>query len=1516
MKKALLCCTLYAIIIYLTSGTLNPALAATQPSGGSATHVCGVIDDQWNKQYLDQYPNRRYAQTSVANLNVGEPRTVRLIYFLPNDRPYRADIVQRMKDDIRNIQTFYGESMQAHGYGYRTFKIETDAQGEPVAHRVNGQHPDIHYIYETENTVHDEIEQAFDVSNNIYYIIVDNSINAIGRGTSIRAQGVGSPRGKNGGAVLVPSTFEYGTTLTPGELQYRTGAHELGHAFGLQHDFRHGTYIMSYGPRRNRNIGQRGITQLSACNADFLAVHPYFNPDIPTESGQPPTIELTSPSTYPTASQSVEIQLKLSDSEGLHQVILFVTTEGLLAPVGFLEVKACRKLAGKKEAIVDFEYDGDIPSTNFTSLSRSTRHSIRIAAIDTSGDVHYRAFTLSEILPESPPPVPKTLVKISGDNQQGPSGMALINPLVVEVRDLNEVPLPGVQVKFTVTSGNGKLGKGLTIQNVTTDASGQANGILTPSTGANTVEVSVSEGAPVKFHVIGVGTTTISRMSGDYRTWGLPTGTRLRLGKGGCGEMDNAIAFSPDGQYLAVSSDIGVWLYDATTYKELALLSNPEKISTIAFSSDGKTLLSGAGGDQSNVKSWKLNLWNVATREKIRAFAGGNQSVAFSSDGNTIASAFGQSAYLWDIVTGQELAKLQHEGVYPQVNSISFSPDGTALASGADDGTVKLWNVATGQNIATLIHKARVNSVAFSPSGKVLASGSGDLTLKLWDIATGTELTTIQARKIFSAVAFSPDGKTLAWSHGKTIKLWNIATQTDIATFEDPVFRINSIAFSPDGKTLASASHADGIVKVWDVETGNAIDLGHTRLARFYNPISFSPDGEIMASGALDGTVKLWDVVTGQNIGNLPAGERGSWVRFVLFSSDGRTIASRASRERMTRLWNVTTQTMTGTLDDRSVVSWAFSPNSTILASGATDGTVKLWDIETRQNIVILDGHVGKVNSLAFSPDGKTIASSSQTIKLWDVATRQNIATIPHEGSVEFSADGKILASRTWDSVKLWDITTQTLIATFARNTDYWKIGSMIYSSDGEFMLMDFMGTMSLWDALTQTLITTFKGYAPDERTFAAVTTNNTVLLGDIETVDTKFDLSIPTGISLIHVPLKVTAVDGIKTTIEWVSDLYDALGGADVVNALVTYDDNTQEWFGYSSSQDRGTFADKPLTDDKGVIAIMSNAVTLRLQGSALGRNGRHWIRLRPGVNLVGIPLRDSRITRISDLFTIHGIQDNVVSIIVSDGGEFKGVGRAGDDGDISITGGQSFLLNARTKATVTIYGGGWYNAPGVQAAPLMEVMGIETRNTTPVLVLRGSIVDQGKGMNKTVFRVIAKNLSNGKVGTTMIKNEGSKYQLTFVDIETARAAQIGDILEISAQSTDSFVNIQSLQYTITAEDVKRSRVELDSLIAYEIPSETELLANYPNPFNPETWIPFRLAEEADVMLTIYDVGGRTVRSLDIGHKQVGMYEIRNKAIYWDGRNEFGEGVTSGVYFYHLSAGDYSATRRMVIIK
>ena len=426
---------------------------------------------------------------------------------------------------------------------------------------------------------------------------------------------------------------------------------------------------------------------------------------------------------------------------------------------------------------------------------------------------------------------------------------------------------------------------------------------------------------------------------------------------------------------------------------------------------------------------------------------------------------------------------------------------------------------------------------------------------------------------------------------------------------------------------------------------------------------------------------------------------------------------------------------------------------------------------------------------------------------------------------------------------------------------------------------------------------------------------------------DVEYLLSIPTGISLIHVPLKVTTIGSVAKTIESVSDLYDALGGTSAVNFLITYDSQTQEWRSYFVPSDRGGSADVRLADDKGIIVGLRTPVSVRLRGGALGTNGTSTITLNPGLNLVGLPLNDSRITRVSDLLALEGIGGNVPVIILTDGGEFKLVGRAGDPGDITIAGGQSFILTAQRAVTVPISGVGWSNTSGTGAAPPAAMIGIEVSDVTPILALRGSVVDEDRRLNNTNFRVTVKNRSTGRSVATatggeylsrsnMWESDGVGYQLTDVDLETKRAATIGDILEISAQSPHPLIGVEPLEYTVTAEDVKQGWIQLPALIAYEIPAETALLHNYPNPFNPETWLPYQLAHAADVTLTIYDTQGMLVRQLDLGHQQAGYYTNRTRAAYWDGRNRLGEAVGSGVYFYHLQAGDYSAIDKMVILK
>ena len=420
----------------------------------------------------------------------------------------------------------------------------------------------------------------------------------------------------------------------------------------------------------------------------------------------------------------------------------------------------------------------------------------------------------------------------------------------------------------------------------------------------------------------------------------------------------------------------------------------------------------------------------------------------------------------------------------------------------------------------------------------------------------------------------------------------------------------------------------------------------------------------------------------------------------------------------------------------------------------------------------------------------------------------------------------------------------------------------------------------------------------------------------NLKPTTSEYTLSIPAGISLIHVPLRVTEVNGREQTIELISDLYNALGGVSAVNFLITYDSQTQEWRSFFVPSDKGGPADSGLSDDTGLIIGLSTYVSVHLRGTVLGTNGNSSITLNQGLNVVGLPLNDSRITRVSDLFTLDGIGSNVPVIILTDGGEFKLVGRADDPGDIEITGGQAFIMSASRAATATISGDAWADGSGTAAAPPVTLKGIEVRDTTPVLGMKGAIVDAGTSVKSPNFRVTVKNLSTDKKLATSTADDERGYRLTGVDIKTGRAATVGDILEISAQSPNSFIGVEPLRYTVTTENVKRSLVQLPNLLAYEIPKETELLANYPNPFNPETWIPYRLAEDAFVTLIIYDQTGQVVRTIDVGHKVAAGYEDQAKAIYWDGRNAYGESVASGVYFYHLSAGDYSATRRMVILK
>ena len=287
------------------------------------------------------------------------------------------------------------------------------------------------------------------------------------------------------------------------------------------------------------------------------------------------------------------------------------------------------------------------------------------------------------------------------------------------------------------------------------------------------------------------------------------------------------------------------------------------------------------------------------------------------------------------------------------VNSVAFSPDGTTLVSGSDDGTVRLWDIASGEARVFDGHEDYVNGVAFSPDGSQVASASDDYSARVWDVTSGTPVATFTDEPTyFLGVAFSPDGAKLAAASDGNLWIWDVATGEALATLSGDGSYPLSVAWSPDGATLATGND-DGTIRLWDVASGT-ITQTLEGLTDYVRNVTWSPVGTQIASSSDDYSVRTWDVATGEELLLLQG--HTDWVRGV-----------------------------------------AWSPDGTRLASGSDDQTVWLWDAATGEPQAVLHGHSDYVNSVAFSPDSTMLASASDDgmVLLWDATQTTDIPEVP-----------------------------------------------------------------------------------------------------------------------------------------------------------------------------------------------------------------------------------------------------------------------------------------------------------------------------------------------------------------------------------------------------------------------------------------------------------------------------------------------------------------------------------------
>lgn len=494
--------------------------------------------------------------------------------------------------------------------------------------------------------------------------------------------------------------------------------------------------------------------------------------------------------------------------------------------------------------------------------------------------------------------------------------------------------------------------------------------------------------------------------------WDARSGLLMRTLDGSTGPV-TALAFSPNGRFLAVASGdrteerprgienrIVLWdLTDGRAERQIGQGHQIGQILALAFSPDGDMLVAGR-------QDWVASVWRLSGRIRdteaaiLRGHSDDVVHVAFSADGSRLSTAsLDNTVRVWDAGTLEPVSSIAAH-VKP-ATSAAFSEDGTRLATSSLDGTVKIWDLISEEElVSTPGFRVPLRGVAFTPDGKQLVAGDLDGMVKVWDVENRWERSLASHGAQLYGVAVSPDGNTIASVGSETVRIWDTATLTEKRQFVRPPWRhvFDNVSFSADGDLVATGGLQGP--QLYSIGTGAAskvkwADTGQIRC------VAFAPGpGRILAAGGgVDSAIRIFSAETGKLLQKLhpPVSETDS-VYSLAFSPDGKYMASGHLDGRIVLWqWNGHSATLRHTMAGHSswVLTAAFSSDSTRLATGGVDKTIRVWDAESGGELFTITAHTDRVVSLAYGSGRTWLASAGRDgfLRLHPDGTKQLLTT-------------------------------------------------------------------------------------------------------------------------------------------------------------------------------------------------------------------------------------------------------------------------------------------------------------------------------------------------------------------------------------------------------------------------------------------------------------------------------------------------------------------------------------------